>query len=153
MKTVNIDNDIVEKIVNTVCEYYRITPKETFTNSRKYKIKMTRQIIQYFCKKYTKKGLSDIGYISVKYGRGKAHDHATILNSCKTIKNLTETDRDFNLEILDLDNIISHSLNINNELDIDKSNKEFIKKYYESLLLDKDTEISRLNFHIQNLKA
>lgn len=80
-------------IQSIICSYFKIPIYDIQSPSRKRDIVQTRQLIMYFAKKYTKFSLSFIGK---KIGN---RDHATVLHSCKTIKNLKETDKKFKLHI------------------------------------------------------
>ena len=56
-----------------------------------------RQIAMYFAKKMTKSSLANIGL----HCGGK--DHATVLHACRTVKNLSETDKHFRKYLEDLE--------------------------------------------------
>jgi len=60
-----------------------------------------RQLAMYFAKKYTKASLSSIGS---QIGK---RDHATVLHACKTVSNLSETDRVFRGYVEDLNRKLS----------------------------------------------
>jgi len=76
--------DFIQK---TVCDYFKLEPKEMQAKSRKRDIVQARQIAMYFSKHLTTFSLSTIG---AEIG-GK--DHATVLHSYKTVKDLIETDK------------------------------------------------------------
>ncbi|PIE99213.1 MAG: chromosomal replication initiation protein DnaA, partial [Polaribacter sp.] len=64
--------------------------------TRKRHIVQARQIAMYFAKKLTKTSLASIGN---QIGQ---RDHATVLHACKTVDNLSETDKQFKKFIEDL---------------------------------------------------
>jgi len=76
--------DFIQK---TVCDYFKLDPKEIQAKSRKREIVQARQIAMYFSKHLTTYSLSMIG---AEIG-GK--DHATVLHSYKTVKDLIMTDK------------------------------------------------------------
>jgi chromosomal replication initiator protein len=55
----------------------------------------------YFAKKMTKSSLASIG----SHCGGK--DHATVLHACRTVNNLSETDKQFRLYLEELDKKLS----------------------------------------------
>ncbi len=87
----------VKEIINEVCDYFNIKEELLHSKSRKREIVQARQTAMYFTKKYTNLSLASIG---AEIG-GK--DHATVLHAYKTVKNLCETNKDFNNYILDLE--------------------------------------------------
>ena len=87
--------EIINKIIKEVCEYYNFTPQEVFNATHKRETVQTRQLCQFLISKYAKLSLSKVGLISLDYGRKRRHNHSTILNSIKEIENRLETDLDF----------------------------------------------------------
>jgi chromosomal replication initiator protein len=67
------------------------------SKTRKRHIVQARQIAMYFAKKMTKASLASIGK---QIGD---RDHATVLHACKTVNNLTSTDKQFKKFVEDLD--------------------------------------------------
>jgi chromosomal replication initiator protein len=67
------------------------------SKTRKREIVQARQIAMYFAKKMTKSSLANIGL----HCGGK--DHATVLHACRTVNNLSETDKHFRRYLEDLD--------------------------------------------------
>ena len=61
--------------------------------TRKREVVQARQLAMYFSKNLTKYSLS---YIGNQIGK---KDHATVLYACKTITDLIETDRNFKLQV------------------------------------------------------
>ncbi len=78
-----------ENIKKIVCELSDISPDVVFMRTRKREILEARQIIQYFC-------LSELKYTAAKTGTLTGeYDHATVLNSKKTVLNLYDSDNNF----------------------------------------------------------
>ncbi len=90
----------VEYIQNVICNYFNIPQDKLISKTRKREIVQARQLAMYFSKNFTKSSLAVIGS---KCGN---KDHATVLHACKTIRNLTETNKEFKKYIDDLENII-----------------------------------------------
>jgi len=76
-------------IQKVVCDYFKLSPEEVISSSRKREILQARQIIMYFTKQLTKMSLSSIGK------RLGNRDHATVMHSCKAVSNLIETNKRF----------------------------------------------------------
>jgi len=55
----------------------------------------------FFAKRFTKASLATIG---TQIGK---RDHATVLHACKTVGNLSETDRQFKIYVEELDKKLS----------------------------------------------
>ena len=66
------------------------------SKTRKREVVQARQIAMYFSKKMTKSSLANIGM----HCGGK--DHATVLHACKTVDNLSSTDKQFRKFVEDL---------------------------------------------------
>jgi chromosomal replication initiator protein len=94
----------IEYIQKVVSDYFNIPPDKINSNTRKREIVQARQLAMYFSKSYTKLSLAAIGS---KLGK---KDHATVLHACKTVKNLSDTDRTFKKHLEELDNIIKVKL-------------------------------------------
>lgn len=86
----------IDKIVNTVAVFYRIDPLLLKTHTRKREIVEPRQIAMYFAKKLTGMHLASIGQ------RMGDFDHATVLHACRTVRNLSETDKSFRVKIKEI---------------------------------------------------
>ena len=67
------------------------------SKTRKREVVQARQISMYFSKKMTKSSLANIG----AHCGGK--DHATVLHACRTVTNLSETDKHFRAYLEDLE--------------------------------------------------
>lgn len=78
--------DMIQKVV---CEYFKLPVDCIQSPTRKREIVQARQLTMYFAKKLTKSSLAIIG---LQCGN---KDHATVLHACKTVSNLSETDKQF----------------------------------------------------------
>lgn len=90
----------IEYIQKVVSNYFNIPLDKINSKTRKREIVQARQLAMYFSKAYTKSSLAAIGS---KLGN---KDHATVLHACKTVKNLSDTDKNFKKYVEDLGNII-----------------------------------------------
>lgn len=87
----------ISEIQKTVSEYFKIEQKVLKAKTRKREIVQARQISMYLAKNYTNASLSTIG---AETGN---RDHSTVLHSCKTVKNLIETNLDFKNYVDDIE--------------------------------------------------
>jgi len=107
--TIELAKEIVDKFVkNTkrevsihyiqkiVSEYFQMNVDTLQSKTRKRHIVQARQLAMYFAKKFTKASLASIGS---QIGK---RDHATVLHACKTVDNLTFTDKQFRKYVDDL---------------------------------------------------
>ncbi len=107
--TLNLTKNIVDKFVkNTkkevsidyiqkvVSSYFDLDVATLQSKTRKRHIVQARQLAMYFAKRMTKASLASIGS---QIGK---RDHATVLHACKTVDNLTETDKQFKKYVEDL---------------------------------------------------
>ena len=85
--------DYIQKIVS---EYFQMNVDTLQSKTRKRHIVQARQLAMYFAKKFTKASLASIGN---QIGK---RDHATVLHACKTVDNLTFTDKQFRKYVEDL---------------------------------------------------
>jgi chromosomal replication initiator protein len=79
----------IDYIQKVVCDYFDLPIELLKSKTRKREIVQARQISMYFAKKMTKSSLANIGL----HCGGK--DHATVLHACRTVNNLSETDKHF----------------------------------------------------------
>ncbi|MBR5035214.1 MAG: chromosomal replication initiator protein DnaA [Bacteroidales bacterium] len=111
--TMNLAHDLIEKIVQTpqseitvskissvVCDYFKISPEQMASKSRKREVAQARQIAMYLSRTLTNTSLS---YIGSQIG---GRDHATVLHSYNTVNDLLDTDRTFKKYISDLKRIL-----------------------------------------------
>ncbi len=107
--TIDLARDIVQKFVkNTkrevsidyiqkvVSDYFQMDIQTLQSKTRRRHIVQARQLAMYFAKKYTKASLASIGN---QIGK---RDHATVLHACKTVDNLSFTDKQFRKYVEDL---------------------------------------------------
>lgn len=90
--------DYIQKIVS---DYFQMDVETLRSKTRKRHIVQARQIAMFFAKKLTKASLASIGS---QIGQ---RDHATVLHACKTVNNLSATDRQFRKYVEDLDKKLS----------------------------------------------
>lgn len=83
----------VDKIQQVVCSHFKISEELLQTKTRKREVVQARQLAMYFSKNYTKYSLS---YIGNQIGK---KDHATVLYACKAVTDLMETDRNFKMQV------------------------------------------------------
>lgn len=79
----------IDSIQKVVSKYFDIDVQTLQSNTRKRHVVQARQLAMYFSKRLTKASLATIG---LQIGK---RDHATVLHACKTVDNLTETDKQF----------------------------------------------------------
>ncbi|MGM9811285.1 MAG: chromosomal replication initiator protein DnaA [Muribaculaceae bacterium] len=75
-----------EMIVETVCSYYDVNIDALYGKTRKREISDARQLVMYLAKELTQLSSTNIG---VRLSR----DHATVLHSCRTIKERLTVDK------------------------------------------------------------
>jgi chromosomal replication initiator protein len=91
--------DYIQKVVS---DYFQMDIETLQSKTRKRHIVQARQIAMYFAKKFTKASLASIG---TQIGR---RDHATVLHACKTVDNLSFTDKQFRKYVEDLNQKLSN---------------------------------------------
>ena len=87
----------IEYIQKVVCDYFDLPMELLKSKTRKREVVQARQIAMFFSKKMTKSSLANIG----AHCGGK--DHATVLHACRTVNNLSETDKQFKSYLTDLE--------------------------------------------------
>lgn len=87
----------IDYIQKVVCDYFDLPIEMLKSKTRKREVVQARQISMYFSKKMTKSSLASIG----AHCGGK--DHATVLHACRTVTNLSETDKQFRVYLEDLE--------------------------------------------------
>ncbi|MFV0540006.1 MAG: chromosomal replication initiator protein DnaA [Aestuariibaculum sp.] len=88
-----ISIDYIQKIVS---DYFQMDIDTLQSKTRKRHIVQARQLAMFFAKKYTKASLASIGS---QIGK---RDHATVLHACKTVDNLSTTDKQFRKYVEDI---------------------------------------------------
>jgi chromosomal replication initiator protein len=91
--TKEITIDYIQKIV---CDYFNMPIELIKSKTRKREVVQARQLTMYFSKQLTKNSLAAIG---AQCGN---KDHATVLHACRTVANLSETDKQFKAYVEDL---------------------------------------------------
>ena len=86
----------IRDVQDSVSEYFQMDIDTLQSKTRKRHIVQARQIAMYFAKQLTKSSLASIGK---QIGD---RDHATVLHACKTVKNLKQTDKQFNKFVEDI---------------------------------------------------
>jgi chromosomal replication initiator protein len=87
----------IEYIQKVVSDYFDLPIEILKSKTRKREVVQARQISMYFSKRMTKSSLANIG----AHCGGK--DHATVLHACRTVTNLSETDKQFRVYLEDLE--------------------------------------------------
>ena len=90
--------DYIQKVVS---DYFQMDVATLQSKTRKRHIVQARQLAMYFAKKFTKASLASIGS---QIGK---RDHATVLHACKTVDNLSFTDKQFRKYVEDLNQKLS----------------------------------------------
>ncbi|RSK38304.1 MULTISPECIES: chromosomal replication initiator protein DnaA [Mangrovimonas] len=85
--------DYIQKVVS---DYFQMDIDTLQSKTRKRHIVQARQLAMFFAKKLTKASLASIGS---QIGK---RDHATVLHACKTVDNLSSTDKQFKKYVDDL---------------------------------------------------
>src|SRR6056300_1823846 len=91
--------DYIQKVVS---KYFEMDVTTLQSKTRQRHIVQARQLAMYFAKKFTKASLASIG---TQIGR---RDHATVLHACKTVDNLSFTDKQFRKYVEDLNQQLSN---------------------------------------------
>lgn len=86
----------INYIQKVVSDYFQMDVETLQSKTRKRHIVQARQLAMFFAKKYTKASLASIGS---QIGK---RDHATVLHACKTVDNLSSTDKQFKKYVDDL---------------------------------------------------
>ena len=85
--------DYIQKVVS---DYFQMDVSTLQSKTRKRHIVQARLLAMFFAKKFTKASLASIGS---QIGK---RDHATVLHACKTVDNLSSTDKQFRKYVEDL---------------------------------------------------
>jgi chromosomal replication initiator protein len=87
---------VVGMVTNMPDDFFEI-------RARSQEVAENRQIAMYLCRKYTRKSLREIG---IEFGNKTP---ATIMHACKTIQNLTHTDKSFRTKLARIEErLITH---------------------------------------------
>jgi len=91
----------IDYIQKVVCDYFDLPIELLKSKTRKREIVQARQIAMFFAKKMTKSSLASIG------AQCGGKDHATVLHACRTVSDLSETDKQFKRYLEDLEKKLS----------------------------------------------
>ena len=94
----DVSIDYIQKVVS---DYFQMDVDTLQSKTRKRHIVQARQLAMFFAKKFTKASLASIGS---QIGK---RDHATVLHACKTVDNLSSTDKQFRKYVEDLSKKLS----------------------------------------------
>ena len=90
----------VDKIQNTVSNYFNISYEEMLSQRRSRPLARPRQIAMYLSKKLTTRSLPEIGR------RFSNRDHTTVIHAVKTITRLSEKDEEMKKNINEIRNLL-----------------------------------------------
>lgn len=79
----------LEDIMKQTCTYWKVTPEEVFSKSRKANIVQVRQVTMYLAQRLTKLTSSKIGLMV------GGRNHATVLHSVKQVRDRMALDKEF----------------------------------------------------------
>lgn len=91
----------VQKIQETVCDFFNIRKDLIQSASRKREIVQARQVTMYFIKKHTELSLSQIG------AQVGGRNHATVVHACNTVKDLLEVDKGFRSDLEEIERMLN----------------------------------------------
>ncbi len=94
----------IDFIQQVVCDHFEINYDDIVGKTRKREIVQARQLAMYFAKKYTENSLKGIG--NAFGGR----DHSTVIHACQTVQNLTETDKEFQQNVAEVERQLKMNL-------------------------------------------
>jgi len=94
----------IERVKQTVCDYFALDLESLVSNSRKRQIVQARQIAMYLCRAHIP-GCS-LSTIGAEIGD---KDHATVLHACSVVGDLMATDRSFHQYVVDIEKMIAPS--------------------------------------------
>ena len=99
-RAVKVDNKplTIDDILEKVCNHYKVTQQNVFSNSRKRDYVIVRQISMYLAQKYTKMPAARIGQLI------GGRDHSTVIHSCSTIEQRLKVDKAFYEELHSIEN-------------------------------------------------
>ena len=99
-RSVKVDNNplTIDEILEKVCQHYHVAPEDVSGKSRKRDFVVARQVSMYLAQKHTKMPASRMGKLIA--GR----DHSTVLHSCEKVEERMKVDRQFQDEIISIEN-------------------------------------------------
>lgn len=107
--------DLVNEIMNVVCEYFEVTRKQIEGPRGKRIIPWARHVFCYLMRKYTRFGVTSIGDILNR-------DHTTIIHSTKVVKDNIEVYSEYKEQLTAIERILDERIyrDINTIKDISK---------------------------------
>ncbi len=94
--------NILHKIAKIIADEFQVEPKYIFKDTRKHKVTEMRCIFHFMAQKYTSYTLQKIGDFSEIMGRGKPHNHATVIYGYAKVRRLVEVDKEFKEKVLNI---------------------------------------------------
>ncbi len=94
----------IQSILDMVAGHFNLDVEVIKSNSRKREIVIARQLAMYFVKEHTSHSLKTIG----KAFGGR--DHSTVIYSCRTVNDLIDSDKSFQLVVEELEKKLTMSL-------------------------------------------
>lgn len=91
-RSINAPMITPDKIIEIVCDHFKLAVKEVQSRSRVREFVYARNIIFYLLRKHTKMSLKSSGEL---FGR----DHTTVIHGIETLNNLMYTDTDVRSEV------------------------------------------------------
>ena len=90
-------------IIKEIGSYFGLPEDYNKLKSRKGELIKARQIAMYFIKKHTKLSLQVIGSLFNK-------DHSTVISALEKVNNYKETDKKYNIELINLKTILDEKI-------------------------------------------
>ena len=92
----------IERVQQSVCEYFNISREDLLSKSRKRQIVQARQIAMYLSRNL----ISNCSLAAIGQEIG-GKDHATVLHACTTVSDLMSTDKVFRKYVTDIESQLS----------------------------------------------
>ena len=94
----------VDSILDLVSNYFKVSVDQVKGQTRKRHVVIARQISMHLAKEHTETSLKKIG---TYFGN---RDHSTVIYSCRTVRDLMDTDEDFRRDVRELDRLVRMQL-------------------------------------------
>ena len=98
--------DVISEIIQ---KKHKVESSYIFQNTRQRDVSDLRKVFFYMAKEFTKLSLQCIGDYSKYRGRGKSHNHATVLYNANAVKDWMSIDKAYKHYIDDLANEIKYA--------------------------------------------
>lgn len=112
-----MQTNVLKGIAEAVSQYYDISTRELFKNTRERHLTDKRAIFHYLCHKHTDCTLQEIGNYAALFGR-KPYNHATVLHNIRKSKTLVKYDKRFAIDLLHLDAYVTKNVIIKREKEV-----------------------------------